>query len=403
MSVKKVFFFLIIISSTVFLNSQSVVNIDFNDCTTKDRGSIGSSVTIVGNAGCECGLTENSFEFDGIDDGLVFDNKVNPLFNKDFTIDFYFSIYNATDITDLMAFSNECLVDSFFAIQYIPSIKTLRVLLKENANNSLQLDAKVDLTQCWHHIAFVRKSYSYYIYLDGKIGAEGDAEKLYTFATGNSLTVSNSPCTVNNSANNHRFKGYIDDIRIYDHALNELELGRTEIMSDAILNQDTTIFLGDKISIEMGPTCADNFTWTGKQDMDNPESLTPQIQPKKSGKYFIYFVMKGKTCSDSISIYIQDKDKLDCKNLLLPNSFTPNGDFLNDNFGISNKFIIEKLTSFDIFDRWGTRVFTTNDINGQWNGYYRDNKLNPDKFVYKVSYFCKGEEYLKQGVLNLMR
>lgn len=107
--------------------------------------------------------------------------------------------------------------------------------------------------------------------------------------------------------------------------------------------------------------------------------------------------MRGKSCSDSISIYIQDKDKLDCKKLLLPNSFSPNGDDLNDNYGISNKFIIDELKSFEIFDRWGTRVFQTFDPNATWDGIYRNEKVNPDKFVYKVKYICKGEEHLKQG------
>lgn len=130
-----------------------------------------------------------------------------------------------------------------------------------------------------------------------------------------------------------------------------MEISKSDFKSDMILNRDTTIFLGDGIMIDMGPTCADNFTWTGKQDMDDPASLTPIINPKTSTTYHIYFSMNGKTCSDSINIYVQDPDDLDCENILLPNSFTPNGDGINDNYGVSNKFIVEELKYLDIYDR----------------------------------------------------
>lgn len=403
MVLKKYFIILLSVLLLSNMHSQVAVNLDFNSCVAKDNGKLGSQITIFGNVACECGLLGESFDFDGINDGLLFDQKVNPLFNKDFTIDFYFSPYNADDVVDILTFSNDCLVDSFFTLQYLPTINTIRFVAKENINHTVTMDAPIDPGKCWHHIALVRKSYSYYIFIDGMIAKSVDAEKLYTYATGNSLTISHNPCTISGNANHRRYKGLIDQFRILDVALNELELGKQEIKSDAIINQDTTIFLGDKIKIRMGPTCADNFSWTGKQDMDNPDILTPTIQPKASQKYFIYFAMKGKSCSDSINIYIQDKEKLDCKNLLLPNSFTPNGDDLNENFGISNKFIIEDLIAFEIFNRWGTRVFESNDKNLTWNGIYRNEKLNPDKFIYKVRYVCKGEEFLKQGVVNLLR
>jgi gliding motility-associated-like protein len=403
MILKKFLYFIILIVYVSEATSQLAVNVDFNSCVAGDKGSIGTQLTVTGNIGCDCGLKGESFDFDGIDDGLTFDKKVNPLFNKDFTIDFYFSSYNVEDVVDILSFSNDCLIDSFFTLQYLPSINSVRFIAKENVSNNIFLDAKIDPSKCWHHVAVVRKLYTYFLYIDGKIASTVDAEKLYTFAAGNSLTFSANPCTLSGLANYRRFRGYLDEFRIYDHAMNELELWKSELRSDVILNQDTTIFLGDKIKIEMGQTCADNFSWTGKQDMDNADILTPTIQPKASQTYHIFFVMKGKSCSDSISIFIQDKEKLDCKNLLLPNSFSPNGDDLNDNYGISNKFIIEELKSFEIFDRWGTRVFQSFDPDATWDGIYRNEKVNPDKFIYKVKYICKGEEHLKQGVMNLLR
>lgn len=393
---------LFLLSFCDYTNSQ-VVYVGFDNCEISDNGSLGSEITVSGNIGCTCGLVGESLDFNGIDAGLTFDSKVNPVFNDDFTIDFYFSPYSSSDITDIVSFSKDCLVDSFFTLQYLPSINTIRFAARENVQHNVLLDVALDPDKCWHHVALIRNSFTYSIFLNGRIAGSVDARKLYTYSPSGRLTISNNPCTLSGLANHHRFRGFIDEFRIYNYALNEIDLRNAEIVSDKIINRDTTIFLGDNIAIEMGNTCADYFNWTGQQDMDDPESLTPVITPAESRIYYIYFVMKGKTCSDSIKIFIQDPAQLECGNLLLPNSFSPNSDGINDRFGISNSFIIEEMRSFEIFNRLGTRVFQAYDKNDSWDGFYKGNILNPDKYIYRVRYTCRGKEYNVQGVLNLLR
>lgn len=380
-----------------------IVDIDFNNCTIVDNGSLNSGISILGNAGCDCGLIDESLEFDGNDDALTLDSKINSYFNNDFTIEFYFSIFNTQDIVDIFSFKNECSSDSSFSLQYLPSIKELRFYTKESDFETVELDLNLDVEKCWHHIAIVRKGFEYFMLLDGeKIGIENAGRK-FTFASDNVFSFANSPCITENNINYSRFRGRIDQFKVYNYALNEIVLNDIAIPSDMILNQDTTIFLGSGIDIEMGPTCADNFNWTNKQDLSDSDILKPTITPSESNVYYIYFIMNGKSCYDSIYIHVQDKDALDCEKLLLPNSFTPNDDGLNDRLEISNKFIIEEMKSFDIYDRWGTRVFSTVNENESWDGMYQNEKINPGKFVYKVSYVCKEKEYLKQGILNLIR
>src|SRR4051812_47180139 len=52
--------------------------------------------------------------------------------------------------------------------------------------------------------------------------------------------------------------------------------------------------------------------------------------------------------------------------LNIPNVFTPDGDNTNDLFYINSS----GLTDFnlDIFNRWGTKVFTSNDPGIKWDG-----------------------------------
>ena len=57
--------------------------------------------------------------------------------------------------------------------------------------------------------------------------------------------------------------------------------------------------------------------------------------------------------------------------LLLPNAFSPNGDGHNNIFRIPPGVELS-LTEFEIFDRWGNLVSSTNNINTGWDGTYKE-------------------------------
>ena len=50
----------------------------------------------------------------------------------------------------------------------------------------------------------------------------------------------------------------------------------------------------------------------------------------------------------------------------LPNAISPNGDNINDYLSFAS-YGIEDF-SINIFNRWGTKVYTLTDVNQKWNG-----------------------------------
>ena len=52
----------------------------------------------------------------------------------------------------------------------------------------------------------------------------------------------------------------------------------------------------------------------------------------------------------------------------MPTSFTPNGDDLNDVFGVKGEKIDPTDFNFMIFDRWGQLMYQTTDPSDGWNG-----------------------------------
>ncbi len=77
-----------------------------------------------------------------------------------------------------------------------------------------------------------------------------------------------------------------------------------------------------------------------------------------------------------------------CTRVTIPNSFTPNGDGLNDEFGVIE---LENLTTFSlqVFDRFGNKVFeANNDKNKKWDGKYKGKLCDYGTYFYLVKYDC---------------
>lgn len=70
--------------------------------------------------------------------------------------------------------------------------------------------------------------------------------------------------------------------------------------------------------------------------------------------------------------------------IFVPNTFTPNGDGLNDVFLPVGKNIAD--LTLRIFDRWGELLYETNDLNMGWDGTYRGEQVKNDLYVWRMTY-----------------
>ncbi len=89
-------------------------------------------------------------------------------------------------------------------------------------------------------------------------------------------------------------------------------------------------------------------------------------------------------------------------NLYIPNSFTPNGDEMNQLFRVYGTNIGQfELT---IYNRWGEAIFETTDINYGWDGTYNGKLIQDGTYVYKV--LAIGMDYVtydKTGHITVLK
>lgn len=87
----------------------------------------------------------------------------------------------------------------------------------------------------------------------------------------------------------------------------------------------------------------------------------------------------------------------------IPTAFSPNGDGINDELKVMGKGI--KAVNFDIYERWGQKVFGTTDYTIGWDGTFNGGqKCLPGVYAYRVFVeFLDGTSTSQQGNVTLMR
>jgi gliding motility-associated-like protein len=89
--------------------------------------------------------------------------------------------------------------------------------------------------------------------------------------------------------------------------------------------------------------------------------------------------------------------------MYIPSAFTPNGDGINDFFGVKAEGI--KQFKMEIYNRWGELVFVTENLLELWDGTYNGERItNTDVFVYQVKAIGKNNNVLpeEKGTVTLI-
>ena len=100
------------------------------------------------------------------------------------------------------------------------------------------------------------------------------------------------------------------------------------------------------------------------------------------GEYLITLIatdMNG--CLDSITkpIYIQAEFYI-----YIPNCFIPDGNRINDQF--SGSFVGVEWVKMEIFNRWGERIFNSEELDFSWDGTYNGYKVPDGTYTWKLTY-----------------
>jgi gliding motility-associated-like protein len=146
---------------------------------------------------------------------------------------------------------------------------------------------------------------------------------------------------------------------------------------------------------------ADTYLWDfGDQTTGTDPS--PAHAYTKAGVYTVTLVVDNQyNCPDSLTrtdyITINERPVV-----FIPNVFSPNGDGANDKLEVFSNST--KFYEFKIFNRWGEKVFESNNVNVSWDGTYKGKDCQPGVYSYYLTIvFEDNSTRGMKGTVTLMK
>jgi len=173
--------------------------------------------------------------------------------------------------------------------------------------------------------------------------------------------------------------------------------------------QSPLVDAGDSITIIAGEstnltatstdgTSPYTYSWNPPSTLDNPQVFNPVASPLETTTYTVIVTdANGCTSIDTVTVYVDYE-----MDIYLPSGFSPNGDNENDVLYVRGHGI--RYLQLIIYDRWGEKVFETNNQADGWDGTFKGKPLDPAVFVYYLNaIFYNNEQVSKQGNITLVK
>ena len=175
------------------------------------------------------------------------------------------------------------------------------------------------------------------------------------------------------------------------------------------ISSDTTIAQGTSATLTI--VGGNSYNWSPSIGLSSTISNLVIASPSNTTAYCV-IVTDTNSCSEDTCVVVIVKQPVEippCKSsgveLKVPNAFSPNGDDNNDLYCLQGwNECIESFT-IAVYNRWGEKVFESNNPNFCWNGTLRGQPLDAGVFVYiiKAKYHDQFQKIEKRGNVSLIR
>ncbi|WP_118952204.1 T9SS type B sorting domain-containing protein [Taibaiella helva] len=181
------------------------------------------------------------------------------------------------------------------------------------------------------------------------------------------------------------------------HGCTDTQFVQVSVYPEAILGipDSISIYPGESYTIDPVTNCH-YFTWFPPSGLSATNVANPVAQPEVRTRYFVNAVTeRGCTLRDSIDVLVKETV------IDMPNAFHPGGS--NGVFKPAKRGIA-RLKSFNIYNRWGQKVFESSNIDKGWDGSYNDKPQPMGVYIYTIEAVTdSGKPFTREGNVTLIR
>lgn len=167
---------------------------------------------------------------------------------------------------------------------------------------------------------------------------------------------------------------------------------------------NATINLGD--TIQLNSTGGISYTWSPSSGLSCSDCPDPMATPAASAIYVVNGT-DSNGCIGTDTVYVTVvPPQIECGDIFVPTVFSPNGTGVTANNKICVYGGCVAKLSFEVFNRWGEKVYETTDITLSecWDGTYKGKQMNTGTYVYKLIVTLTNNELIEEsGNIVLIR
>lgn len=161
--------------------------------------------------------------------------------------------------------------------------------------------------------------------------------------------------------------------------------------------------LGGSQTVQVNSLNASNpvYSWSPAFGLSCMDCPNPLVAPYEDQNYTVTVsvVKPRNTCYGYATLHVT---VLPPKPIFIPNSFTPNGDGNNDVFLIYGVGI--KTVDLKVFNRWGEKMFDSNNQFYGWDGHYKSELQSPGVYTYTATItYLDDSQVEKLGSVTLIK
>lgn len=153
---------------------------------------------------------------------------------------------------------------------------------------------------------------------------------------------------------------------------------KVNVLKTAVANAGTNkvIFEGQSVQLNATQKYGNLFSWTPTTGLSDPNVLDPVASPHDDITYTLHVTSTANCGIDSSSVFVKVYKKI-----TIPNTFSPNGDNVNDYWDI-DALITYPGSLMLVFDRYGQQVYRSIGYSKPWNGKYNGRLLPAGTYYY---------------------
>ena len=174
------------------------------------------------------------------------------------------------------------------------------------------------------------------------------------------------------------------------------------VYTPAVINsyaQPSSIIYGSSSTIFANGVAGNVYNWATSSDISCTGCSDNVVNPETTTTYTVT-ITDNNGCKITNTVLVDVE--LICGDVFVPSGFSPNGDGFNDTWCVYGNCV--KTFNLQVFNRWGEKIFESEEKSNCWDGTYAGVKQNDAVFIYQFSAtLVNGQKVVKKGNVTLVK